>query len=190
MTKIKRLDHIGIAVKNLDEAIERFTRILGAEFIARKEIVLSGSKMCVGYLRLGDTIIGWEKSMRAEAAGQMQHLKKLMLSRPYFTRIGDPTVVTSARGTNYTDIVYATRDAQGSYAMVYLPQNKPVKVNLGKISGRTKNIWWFDPRTGQAIRGKAASGSGTRSFSPPREGKDWVLVIDDASKGFSEPGKQ
>ena len=37
MAKVKRLDHIGIAVKNLDDAIERFTRILGAEFIAKKE---------------------------------------------------------------------------------------------------------------------------------------------------------
>jgi len=61
MAKVKRLDHIGIAVKNLDDAIERFTRILGAEFIAKKEIVLSGSKMCVGYLKLGDTIIGLDQ---------------------------------------------------------------------------------------------------------------------------------
>jgi len=66
MAKIKRLDHIGIAVKNLDEAIERFTRILGAEFIARKEIVLSGSKMCVGYLRLGDTIIGLDQPAKPD----------------------------------------------------------------------------------------------------------------------------
>jgi methylmalonyl-CoA/ethylmalonyl-CoA epimerase len=61
MGRIKKVDHIGIAVKNLDEAIERFTRILGAEFIAKKEIVLSGSKMCVGYLKLGDTIIGLDQ---------------------------------------------------------------------------------------------------------------------------------
>jgi catechol 2,3-dioxygenase-like lactoylglutathione lyase family enzyme len=61
MAKVKRLDHIGIAVKDLDEAIERFTRILGAEFIAKKEIILSGSKMCVGYLKLGDIIIGLDQ---------------------------------------------------------------------------------------------------------------------------------
>lgn len=61
MAKIRRLDHIGIAVRNLDDAIERFTRILGAEFIAKKEIILSGSKMCVGYLKLGDIIIGLDQ---------------------------------------------------------------------------------------------------------------------------------
>jgi methylmalonyl-CoA epimerase len=61
MANIIRLDHIGIAVKDLDDAIGRFTRILGAEFIAKKEIILSGSKMCVGYLKLGDTIIGLDQ---------------------------------------------------------------------------------------------------------------------------------
>ena len=32
---------------------------------------------------------------------------------------------------------------------------------------------------------------GTREFKPPVRGKgnDWVLVLDDASKGFSTPGK-
>ena len=66
MPKIKRLDHIGIAVKNLEEAIERFTRILGAEFIAKKEIVLSGSRIWVGYLKLGDTIIGLDQPAKPD----------------------------------------------------------------------------------------------------------------------------
>ena len=66
MSKIKRLDHIGIAVKNLDQAIDRFTRILGAEFIAKKEIVLSGSRIWVGYLKLGDTIIGLDQPAKPD----------------------------------------------------------------------------------------------------------------------------
>jgi methylmalonyl-CoA epimerase len=61
MSRIKRVDHIGIAVKNVEEAIKRFTGILGAELIAKKEITLSGSKMVVGYLKLGDTIIGLDQ---------------------------------------------------------------------------------------------------------------------------------
>jgi len=61
MSKIKRIDHIGIAVKDLDEAIERYHRILGAELIAKKEIMLSGSRMGVAYLKLGDTIIGLDQ---------------------------------------------------------------------------------------------------------------------------------
>jgi hypothetical protein len=145
-------------------------------------------------INIGDTIIGWQKASKAEAAWQMQHLKKLMLSRPFASRIGDQSLIKSAAGTTYQDLVYATRDANKSYAMIYLPQNKPVTIDLSKISGSTKNVWWFNPRTGLAVTGKAAKGSGAQSFSPPKEGtpdsyRDWVLVIDDASKKYSAPGQ-
>ncbi len=136
----------------------------------------------------GDTIIGWKKAARAEAANQMQYLKKLMLSRPYASRIADQNLIKSLAGTSYLDLIYATRDADRSYAMIYLPQNKTVKIDLKKITGTTKNIFWFDVRTGKAIASKSVKGNGVNSFTPPKEGKDWVLVIDDASKNFQIPG--
>jgi hypothetical protein len=74
--------------------------------------------------------------------------------------------------------------------MVYLPQNTPVKIDVSKISGKTKNVWWFDVRTGKATPGKTIKGNNVNSFTPPAEGKDWVLVIDDASKKFGLPGEE
>lgn len=139
-------------------------------------------------INVGDTIIGWEKASKAQGAYQMQHLKNLMLSRPYFVRIPDQDLVRSDIGKDYTDIVIATRAADGSYAMVYLPKATPVKVDLAKLTGGTKTIWWFDPATGKATKGKPVKGAAETTFTPP-PGKDWVLVIDDASKKFSEPGK-
>ncbi len=62
MAKIKRVDHIAVAVRDLDNAIERFGRILGAELIRKKEIRLSGSRISVAYLKLGDTIIGLDQA--------------------------------------------------------------------------------------------------------------------------------
>ena len=137
----------------------------------------------------GDTIIGWKKAARAEGAGEMQYLKKLTLSRPYFTRIADQSLIKSPVGTTYLDLVYATRDESRSYALIYLPQNKPVKIDLGKISGATKNVYWYDVRTGKSIPSKSVKGNGVHTFTPPKEGKDWVLVIDDASKKFETPGQ-
>jgi hypothetical protein len=135
----------------------------------------------------GDTIIPWRKAARAMAAEQMQHLKKLMLSRPYETRIGDQSLIKSEVGKSYIDLVYATRNEDGSYAMIYLPQNKPVSIDLSKISGSLKNSWWFDPRTGKSIQRKSIKGKSIQKFTPPNEGQDWVLVIDDASKNFLMP---
>lgn len=140
-------------------------------------------------VNIGDTIIGWQKASKAEGAWQMQHLKNLMLSRPYFSRIPDQGLVRSKNGTTYVDYIAATRDEAGSYAMIYLPQNKPVRINLGTITGDTKNVWWFSPRDGVSISGGNIKGKGTKSFTPPRDGKDWVLVIDDAGKGWGAPGE-
>ena len=58
MAKIRRVDHIGIAVRDLDAAMESFERVLGAELIRRQDIQLKGSKMTVAYMKLGETIIG------------------------------------------------------------------------------------------------------------------------------------
>ncbi len=62
MAKIKRVDHIAVAVRNLDDAIDSFSRVLGAELIRKKEIELVGSKITVAYLKLGDTIIGLDQA--------------------------------------------------------------------------------------------------------------------------------
>ncbi len=139
-------------------------------------------------VNIGDTIIGWQKAAKAEGAYQMQHLKKLMLSRPYFARIADQTLIVSDKGTDYTNLLYATRDEKRTYAMIYLPQNKPVTVDMGKISGAVKNVYWYDPRNGKSVRVPAAKSAGKSSFTPPKNGQDWVLVIDDASKKYKMPG--
>lgn len=137
----------------------------------------------------GDTIIPWRQAARAEAAGQVDHLKKLMLSRPYLSRIEDGSMIKSPAGTTYVDVITATRDSNGTYAFIYLPQNKPVKIDIGKVKGNVKKIFWYNPSTGTSISGKDVKGSGVQTFTPPKEGKDWVLVIDDAAQKFSEPEK-
>ena len=72
--------------------------------------------------------------------------------------------------------------------MIYLPQNKPVQIDLSKVSGSKKNGWWYDVRNGQSTMINSVGGKGTKSFSPPKHGVDWVLVIDDASKKYGVPG--
>lgn len=140
-------------------------------------------------VNIGDTLIGWPQAARAEGAGQVQFLKNLLLSRPYAGRIGDQSLLVSAVGQTYLDRVEATRDSAGAYALIYLPQNKPVRVDLTKLAGKTMRVWWFDPRTGRATSAGTVAASASHEFVPPKTGADWVLVLDDASKRFNEPGK-
>lgn len=60
-------------------------------------------------VNVGDTIIPWRQALHAKGAEEMQYVKKLMLSRPYFTRVPDQSLIMSNKGTDYTDIIMATR---------------------------------------------------------------------------------
>jgi hypothetical protein len=84
----------------------------------------------------------------------------------------------------------ATRDAGGSYAMVYAPVGRAFTVRMSKINGPTVTGWWFNPRTGKAAAIGTFRNTGERTFTPPDPGEmtDWVLVLDDASKHFGPPG--
>jgi len=136
----------------------------------------------------GDTIIPWKTAAVSEAATELQFLRSLMLSRPYGNRVSANEMIRSSKGSTYKDLVYATRDRSGSYAMIYIPQLQPVTVDVSAISGKRKQAWWYDPRSGRATPIKI-SGRSVIRFTPPESGADWVLVIDDAGKNFAPPGK-
>jgi hypothetical protein len=134
----------------------------------------------------------WRAELDSEGARSMRHVKALMLSRPYFTRIPDQSVLATENATG-EDYIGATRDAGGRYAMVYSPKGKPFAADMSRVSGSRAIAWWFDPRTGQATRIKGNFPTkGARSFTPPSSGatEDWVLVIDDAAEGFEAPGSK
>lgn len=127
----------------------------------------------------GDTIIGWRNAIGAKGAWQMQHLKKLMLSHPDFHRVEDSLLIASDRGTDYKNILIATRNEKRTYAMIYLPQPKPVKVDLDRIQKGRKKITWFNPATGAAIILPKRYNQGIQTFEPPdKKQKDWVLMVD------------
>ena len=62
MTKIKHIDHIGIAVKELDRSIEKFRAILGAELIDKTEVDINGGRVAAAHLKLGENIIVLDSS--------------------------------------------------------------------------------------------------------------------------------
>ena len=132
----------------------------------------------------------WREQLDSPGARQMRHIKALMLSRPYFTRIPDQSLIVGEAGEGEAHIG-ATRDKSGSYALVYLPQGQTVKVEMTRLSGTRAVGWWFDPRTGEArrIAGLFAT-KGVTAFMPPSDGSedDWVLVLDDEGMRFAAPG--
>lgn len=133
--------------------------------------------------------------MDAPGAFQMQHGKRLLLSRPFLTRVPDDSIIlpdrvsTSVPGAGLYRFV-ATRDSEGRYAMVYVPVGKAFSVRTDCIRGSTVKAWWFNPRTGKATLIGKFSKTPQREFTPPDVGEvlDWVLVLDDAAMEFPPPG--
>ena len=129
---------------------------------------------------------------------QMQHARALLESRPFLTRIPDPTSIVAAdrcrpacRAPAATHFV-ATRDADGSYAMVYAPVGRPFAVRMDKSPADASQglvVQSARParRPRSALSPMAANVSSRR---PTGEMLDWVLVLDDASKNYAAPGSR
>lgn len=134
----------------------------------------------------------WKEAIKLPGSGQMQYLKALVESRPYLSRVPDQSLLASGRGPG-PGHCQATRDSAGSYAMIYVPDGKAVRIDLRKLSGPKLAAWWFDPRQGGANPAGQFTNAAVQEFIPPaaapnQQADDWVLVLDDASRHFPPPG--
>ena len=132
----------------------------------------------------------WPEALNLPMANQVKHLKHLMLSRPYLSRVPDQSLIV---GSQKEDEHYAvaTRDAEGSYAMIYFPTGRTTALNLTELEGDLLNGWWYDPRTGAAFESDQIPNTPNSKVTPPSTGagNDWVLVIDSTEDEFGAPGK-
>jgi hypothetical protein len=100
-----------------------------------------------------------------------------------------PVVPTAVPGAGLYRFV-ATRDVEGTYAMVYAPVGRSFRVRMDVISGPKVAAWWYNPRNGHATAIGTFDNQGEREFTSPDKGEmiDWILVLDDASKKYPAPG--
>ncbi len=144
---------------------------------------------------VNNPLLPWYEAMDQPGAGQMRFGRRLIESRPFLTRVPDDSLIvpdkvqTSVPGTG-TRHFAATRDTDGSYAMIYVPVGRPFQVRLDKISGEKAKAWWFDPRKGTAQAIGVFPCAGPQEFTPAEKGEllDWVLVLDDVAKKYPPPG--
>jgi Protein of unknown function (DUF4038)/Putative collagen-binding domain of a collagenase len=130
----------------------------------------------------------WIDALYRPAGRQMEFLKDLMLSRPYFSRIPDQSLIAGDPGKGGLHL-QATRDKDGRYVFVYFPMNdQTATLDLRKLPAKRWKAWWYDPRTGIATLIGYFDGGSTKEFRTPAYGPDWVLVLDDATTNFPLPG--
>lgn len=122
----------------------------------------------------------WHQSLDLEVANQVKHLKNLMLSRPYFDRVPDQTLIADSQEEDETFVI-ATKSRSGEYAFFYFPTGKPINLNLGEFKNQKLNFNWYDPRTGVKIGIQIkVENHHLVPVTPPSAGRgnDWVLIVD------------
>lgn len=124
--------------------------------------------------------ICWDAAMDAPGAGQMQYLKDLMLSYPFFSRVPDQTILAEGTQGEMHDRQVATRGE--GYAMVYTYNGRDINIDMKKLP-KFKALW-FNPRIGEKneIGEFDVANADVQSFDPEgeiQEGNDWVLVMEE-----------
>ena len=139
----------------------------------------------------------WYDALNHEGAHQMRFVRALFESRPSW--IPDQSIVVSDEGS-VDDRIQSARAEDGSYWIVYVTNGRTIELDLSKFEGSSIHAWWYSPRDGliytcdmkETKEPLAISpNQDVQSFDPPGivgEGNDWVLVLDEASKGYGLPG--
>ncbi|MDO8835701.1 MAG: putative collagen-binding domain-containing protein, partial [Vicinamibacterales bacterium] len=120
----------------------------------------------------------WKKALDDPGAGQMRYLRELILSRSYFDRVPDQSLVAGDNGERYERVI-ATRGI--NYAFLYTYTGRAFDVVGGKIAGDKVTATWMNPRNGEKTVIGDFKNTGVLHFQPPgkhENGNDWVLILD------------
>ena len=120
----------------------------------------------------------WYEALNAPGFNQMHILKDLILRFPYFERVPDQDIVIG-NGTRY-DRLAATRG--DDYLLVYNYTGREMRLDLTRISGQRKRLWWMDAATGR-LTCIGECPSKVYTFRPIVSG-DGVFIAVDASKAY------
>ena len=124
----------------------------------------------------------WYQALNDPGFNQMKFLRQLILTFPYFERIPDQSIIVE-NGVQYERLI-ATRGSD--YLLVYNYTSRPMKLDLTKISGQKKRVWWMNAGTG-GLRYLGEFDNKVLTFRMHKQGfgvEDGVLIAVDASKDY------
>ena len=124
----------------------------------------------------------WTEALNDPGFHQMKYLKHLILAFPYFERVADQSIVED-NGKQYERLA-ATRG--NDYLLVYNYTSRDMKIDLRKISGDKKKVWWMNAGTGR-LTWLGEYDNKVLTFRPHKTGvgiEDGVLIAIDATKDY------
>ena len=106
-----------------------------------------------------------------------------MLAFPFTEAEGDQSVIAGQNGERY-DRVIALRGSD--FMLVYNYSGKPMSIDLTKISGNKKLVWWMNPQNGKlSFVGEMDNKVTDFTYDGAYlRGSDRVLIVTDADKKY------
>jgi hypothetical protein len=129
--------------------------------------------------------VTWRVALDSRGAQSMTHFRNLLASMPWWLLQPDVdhTLLTEGLGPEDQRAV-AARTADGSLAIVYLPDRREITVDLAQFAGPDVAARWYDPAAGRffTVAGAPFPATGRRGFSPVPQNSsgfdDWALVLE------------
>jgi hypothetical protein len=138
-------------------------------------------------------VANWRDALDTPAVRQLQHIKALLYSHPYLSRIPDQSLVLAGQGADVATRTQATRDGapgqdDATYLMAYVSAPRQITLKTSAIHARTLNAYRFSPATGltQLIQEHFAN-PGAYTVPAGSEGEDGVIVVEDAALHYPRP---
>ena len=150
------------------------------------QAVLSGAAGQVsGDENLWQFARGWQEAMHGPSAATLPQLRNLLEAFPWQNLRPDFEKKLLASGTESGANAAAAAIAEDrSFALVYLPTARTIKVRLSALAGPQVRARWFDPRVGSFASVAAnVAAEGEHSFDAPGNGStDSVLVLESVAR--------
>ncbi len=113
----------------------------------------------------------------------MRHLRTLMESKPFFTRIPDQALLKQGPKEVFRYVAVTSDRTPGernaTYIMAYFPHHAEAVIDTSVLGKSKIRIAWFDPRLGVTHDRGVQDKKDELKIAPPEEihPLDWVLVL-------------
>jgi hypothetical protein len=119
----------------------------------------------------------WDQAINAPGAGQMIHLKNLMLKYNFQELVPDQSVLTLP-GSRYDHLVAL----KGKNALlVYTFNGRTISLKKELLKGDNFKVSWYSPRDGSYSASTKIKRTDLKELDPPgekKDGNDWVLILE------------
>jgi len=131
----------------------------------------------------------WREAVGHIGSTQMGYMRRFFESRPWtlLRPATDQLQGDNPEGPMHQRMAVAE---DGSYLVAYSPYGTPLSFDLDMITATDRTAYWFDPRAGTSTAIAGVPAEGVHTFTPPgtpERGNDWVLLVEDAAKGWDAP---